>query len=59
MRVMMRKYNDEFKRNIVGKVFNGQSVSSVSREIGVNESLIHKWSGRLWIMATALNREPK
>jgi len=40
---MMRKYDDEFKRNVVNKVFNGQSVSSVSREIGVNESLIHKW----------------
>jgi transposase len=40
---MMRKYDDEFKRNVVRKVFNGQSVSSVSREIGVNESLIHKW----------------
>ncbi len=39
----MRKYDDEFKRNVVRKVFNGQSVSSVSREIGVNESLIHKW----------------
>jgi transposase len=40
---MMRKYDDEFKRNVVRKVFDGQSVSSVSREIGVNESLIHKW----------------
>ncbi len=39
----MRKYDDEFKRNVVRKVFDGQSVSSVSREIGVNESLIHKW----------------
>lgn len=39
----MRKYDDEFKRNVVRKVFEGQSVSSVSREIGVNESLIHKW----------------
>ena len=43
MRVMIRKYDDEFKRNVVNKVFNGQSVSSISREIGVNESLIHKW----------------
>lgn len=43
MRVIMRKYDDEFKRNVVRKVFEGQSVSSVSREIGVNESLIHKW----------------
>jgi transposase len=39
----MRKYDDEFKRNVVRKVLDGQSVSSVSREIGVNESLIHKW----------------
>ncbi len=39
----MRKYDDEFKRNVLRKVFDGQSVSSVSREIGVNESLIHKW----------------
>lgn len=39
----MRKYDDEFKRNVVKKVLDGQSVSSVSREIGVNESLIHKW----------------
>ncbi|HEX8637236.1 MAG TPA: transposase, partial [Pyrinomonadaceae bacterium] len=40
---MMRKYDDEFKRNVDRKVLDGQSVSSVSREIGVNESLIHKW----------------
>lgn len=39
----MRKYDDEFRRNVVRKVFEGQSVSSISREIGVNESLIHKW----------------
>ena len=40
---MMRKYDDEFKRQTLKKVFDGQSVSAVSREIGVNESLIHKW----------------
>ncbi len=39
----MRKYDDEFKRQTLKKVFDGQSVSAVSREIGVNESLIHKW----------------
>ncbi len=39
----MRKYDEEFKRNVVRKLLDGQSVSSVSREIGVNESLIHKW----------------
>ena len=40
---MWKKYDDEFKRNALNKVFDGQSVRSVSEELGVNESLIHKW----------------
>ena len=40
---MWRKYDDEFKRDALRKVFNGQSVRSVAEESGVNESLIHKW----------------
>lgn len=40
---MWKKYDDEFKRNALQKVFDGQSVRSVSEELGVNESLIHKW----------------
>ena len=39
----MRKYDNDFKQNAVKKVIDGQSVASVSRELGVNESLIHKW----------------
>jgi transposase len=39
----MSKYDDEFKRQVVRKVLDGQSVRSVSREIGVSESQIHKW----------------
>jgi len=37
------KYDDEFKRQAVRKVLDGQSVRSVSRELGVTESQIHKW----------------
>ncbi len=40
---MMKKYDDEFKRNAVRKVLDGQSVASVSREIGVSENQIHLW----------------
>ncbi len=43
MRVMHRKYDDGFKRQTIKKVLDGQSVSSVSRELGINESLIFKW----------------
>lgn len=37
------KYDKEFKRNAVRLVLDGQSVRSVSQELGVNESQIHKW----------------
>ena len=40
---MWRKYDDEFKRQAVKKVLDGQSVISAAQELGVNESLIHKW----------------
>ncbi len=40
---MMRKYDDEFKRQAVKKILDGQSAASVSRESGVAESLLHKW----------------
>ena len=39
----MRKYDDEFKREAVKKVHDGQSVASLARELGVAESLLHKW----------------
>ena len=40
---MNRKYDDEFKQQTIKKVLAGQPVASVSRELGVNESLIFKW----------------
>lgn len=39
----MRKYDDDFKQQAVKKVFDGQSAASVARELGVSESLGHKW----------------
>jgi transposase-like protein len=40
---MWKKYDDEFKRDALRKVFDGQSVRSVAEELGINESLTHKW----------------
>ncbi len=40
---MMRKYDDDFKQQAVKKILDGQSVASLSRELGVAESLLHKW----------------
>lgn len=39
----MKKYDDEFKREAVRKVFDGQRVVSVARELGVAEGLIYRW----------------
>ncbi len=38
----MRKY-DEFKREALKKIHDGQPVASVARELGCAESLLHKW----------------
>jgi len=40
---MMRKYDDEFKHLAVRKILDGQSVASLSRELGVAEGILHKW----------------
>ncbi len=53
----MRKYDDEFKQNAVRKILDGQSVASVSREIGVAESLLHKWKKSKIQMSSDLERE--
>lgn len=53
----MKKYDDEFKQQAVKKVFDGQSVASVARELGVAESLIHTWKRRRVESGTDLERE--
>jgi len=40
---MMRKYDNEFKKQAIKKILDGQSVASLSRELGVGESQLHKW----------------
>lgn len=39
----MRKYDKEFNRQAVKKMLDGQSVASVSRELGVAEGVLHHW----------------
>ena len=39
----MRKYDDDYKREAVQKIHDGQSVASISRELGVAERLLHNW----------------
>ncbi len=54
---MMRKYDDQFKQQAVKKILDGQSVASVSRELGVAESILHKWKKAKISTASDAERE--
>jgi transposase-like protein len=53
----MRKYDDEFKREAVRKVLDGQSVASVARELGVSSAQLHAWKRQKMEVATDVERE--
>lgn len=53
----MRKYDDDYKREAVKKIHDGQSVASVSRELGVSESVLHKWRKEAVVTASDSERE--
>ncbi len=38
-----RKYDEQFKRDALRMIDNGQSVRSVAQALGVAESQLHKW----------------
>lgn len=38
-----RKYDDEFKRQALQMIADGQAVRSVAQALGVGENLLHKW----------------
>jgi transposase len=38
-----RKYDDEFKRQALQMIANGQAVRAVAQSLGIGENLLHKW----------------
>ena len=53
----MGKYDQEFKQQAVKKILDGQSVASLSRELGVAESLLHKWKRHKFETSSDLEKE--
>lgn len=51
------KYDEEFKKEAVKKYLDGQSVASISREIGGNENTIHKWKKALLSVGGEVDQE--
>ena len=42
-----RSYDDEFKASAVQMVANGRSIADVSRSLGINPNMLHKWRAAL------------
>jgi transposase len=38
-----RKYDDEFKADVLKMVFNGRPVQEIATSLGINANMIHKW----------------
>jgi transposase-like protein len=53
----MKKYDEEFKREAVRKVLDGQSVASAARELGVSTAQLHAWKKQKIQVATDVERE--
>ena len=43
----MKRYDEEFKKEVIRKYMEGRSVAGLSRESGVSEGVIHKWKNAL------------
>lgn len=42
-KAVRRKYDEQFKRDALQLIEDGQSAASVARALGVNPNLLHKW----------------
>ena len=43
----MKRYDEEFRREVIRKYMEGRSVAGISRETGVSEGVIHKWKNAM------------
>lgn len=39
----MKRYDVEFKKEVIRKYMAGQSIAAISRETGVNENVLYRW----------------
>jgi transposase len=41
-----RKYDEEFKADVLKMVFSGKPVQEIATSLGINANIIHKWRSR-------------
>lgn len=39
----MKRYDLEFKKEVIRKYMAGQTIAAISRETGVNENVLYRW----------------
>ncbi len=45
----MKRYDQEFKNEVIRKYMAGQTIAAISRETGVNENVLHRWKQKMVI----------
>jgi len=43
----MKRYDKEFKKEVIRKYMAGESIAGLARETGVGEQTLHKWKNEL------------
>lgn len=41
-----RKYDEDFKVEVLNMIENGQSISAVSQSLGIGENLLYRWKSK-------------
>lgn len=41
-----RKYDEEFKKDVLKMLTGGRSVKEVSQSLGINSNMVHKWKAQ-------------
>ncbi len=39
----MKRYDNEFKKEVIRKYMAGQTIAAIARETGVNENVLYRW----------------
>jgi transposase len=43
----MKRYDKEFKKEVIKRYLGGATIAALARETGVNEQTLHKWKSDL------------
>lgn len=43
----MKRYDKEFKKEVIKRYMAGATIAALARETGVNEQTLHKWKSEL------------